>query len=333
MRSEKAAYIFAARKSWELSDRMKKPEKERTQEERRVSEENLSLMQRCKRKACHVFCRQMPDRLYLEWMYEIRMGEKLHLEHPETFNEKLNWLKLYDRRDEYTKMADKYEVRQYIADKIGEEYLIPLLGVWKRPEDIDLAQLPDQFVLKCTHDSASVVICRDKENFDWEAAKKKLSKSLAVNYFYPSREWPYKNIVPRVIAEQYMVDESGTELKDYKIYNFGGKPELIQVDFGRFVHHERNLYDLDWNYIDEQIEYPKNPEVTIARPEHLDLMLELAEKLSEGMPSVRTDFYSINGKVYFGEITFYQEAGFAHFSSDQYDRYLGSLIQLPEKKQ
>ena len=290
---------------------------------------NLTFEKRFKRKFCHTFGHWMSDRLYLEWLYEVRMGTKLHLDHPVTFNEKLNWLKLNDRRNEYTKMADKYEVRQYIADKIGEEYLIPLLGVWDKAEDIDPDTLPEQFVLKCTHDSASVIICKDKRNFDWNTAIEKLSKSLAVNYFYPSREWPYKNIVPRIIAEQYMVDESGTELKDYKIYNFGGKPELIQVDFGRFVHHERNLYDLNWNYIDEQIEYPKNSQVSIERPEHLELMLGLAEKLSQEIPSVRTDFYSINGRVYFGEITFYQEAGFAHFSSDEYDRYLGSLIKLP----
>lgn len=291
----------------------------------------LTFTQRCKRKLCSSLCSQLPDRLYLEWLYEVRMGEKLHLEHPETFNEKLNWLKLYDRKDLYTQLADKYEVRQFIADKIGEEYLIPLLGVWDRAEDIDAAALPDQFVLKCTHDSASVILCKDKEHFDWENARRKLNASLSVNYFYPSREWPYKNIRPRIIAEQYMTDESGTELKDYKIYNFSGKPELIQVDFGRFVHHERNLYDLDWNYIPEQIEYPTNPNVTIARPEHLEKMLELAARLSEGMPSVRTDFYSIRGRIYFGEITFYQEAGFAHFSSDAYDRHLGSLIHLPER--
>lgn len=297
-----------------------------------MSERELSLAQRCKRKACNIFCRQMPDRLYLEWMYEVRMGEKLHLDHPVTFNEKLNWLKLYDRRDDYTKMADKYEVRQYIADKIGEEYLIPILGVWNRAEDIDPGTLPEKFVLKCTHDSASVIICKDKSNFDWAAAREKLSKSLAINYFYPSREWPYKNIVPRVIAEQYMVDESGTELKDYKIYNFSGKPELIQVDFGRFVHHERNLYDLNWDFIDEQIEYPKNSAVSIPKPEQLELMLKLAEKLAQGIPSVRTDFYSINGRVYFGEITFYQEAGFAHFSSKDYEKHLGDLILLPIRK-
>ncbi len=291
---------------------------------------NLSLVKRFKRKACYAFGRWMPDRLYLEWLYEVRMGTKLQLDHPVTFNEKLNWLKLYDRRDEYTRMADKYEVRQYIADQIGEEYLVPLLGVWNSAAEIDADALPDQFVLKCTHDSASVIICKDKSTFDWAAVKEKLSQSLAINYFYPSREWPYKNIKPRIIAEQYMVDESGTELKDYKIYNFSGQPELIQVDFGRFVHHERNLYDLNWNYIDEQIEYPKNPQVQIGRPEHLELMLQLAAKLSQGIPSVRTDFYSINGRVYFGEVTFYQEAGFAHFSSDAYDRYLGSLIQLPE---
>lgn len=292
-------------------------------------EQNLTLIKRCKRKLCNVFCKQMPDRLYLEWMYEIRMGERIHLDNPVTFNEKLNWLKLFDRRDEYTQMADKFAVRQYIKDRIGEEYLIPLLGVWDSVDDIDLNSLPDQFVLKCTHDSASVVICKDKTSFDWISTKSRLDASLGINYFYPSREWPYKNIKPRIIAEQYMVDESGTELKDYKIYNFGGNPELIQVDFGRFINHERNLYDLNWNYIDEQIEYPKNPAIQIPRPEHLDEMIELARILSAGIPSVRTDFYSINGRIYFGEITFYQEAGFAHFASPDYDRYLGDKIVLP----
>ena len=187
-------------------------------------------------------------------------------------------------------------------------------------------------MLKCTHDSASVIICKNKRNFDEKAAVEKLKQSLATNYFYASREWPYKNIVPRIIAEQYMVDESNTELKDYKIYNFNGEPKLIQVDFGRFSHHQRNLYTTDWEYIDEEIEYPRNPDVVINKPENLDEMLQFARLLSKGIPSVRTDFYSINGKTYFGEITFYQEGGFAHFSSDEFEKKLGELISLPVDK-
>ena len=283
------------------------------------------------RKICTLGMKILPDKLYLTLLYEVRTGKRINWEYPESFNEKLNWLKLYDRRPEYVKMADKYEVRDYIREKLGEEYLIPLLGVWDSVEDIDFLSLPEQFVLKCTHDSASVVICKDKSNFDQEAAKRKLEAALKTNYFYPSREWPYRDIVPRIIAEQYMVDESHTELKDYKIYNFSGNPELIQVDFGRFTKHERNLYTTDWKYIDEQIEYPKNKDKIIEKPNNLEEMLYCARKLSEGIPSVRTDFYSINGQTYFGEITFYQEGGFGRFESEDYEKKLGDLIQLPER--
>ena len=298
-----------------------------------MQEENLTIKLRIYRKICTLGMKILPDKLYLSLLYEVRTGKKISWKNPKSFNEKLNWLKLYDRRPEYVKMADKYEVRDYIKEKLGDEYLIPVLGVWDNVEEIDFSKLPQQFVLKCTHDSASVVICKDKHQFDKEAAIRKLKASMDTNYFYPSREWPYKEIKPRVIAEQYMVDESHTELKDYKIYNFGGKPELIQVDFGRFTHHERNLYSTQWEYIDEQIEYPKNPAVQIARPDNLEEMLEYAKKLSEGIPSVRTDFYSINGKTYFGEITFYQEAGFGKFEHERYERELGDLIQLPAKRQ
>jgi hypothetical protein len=225
-------------------------------------------------------------------------------------------------------MADKYTVRQYVSDTIGEEYLIPLIGVWDRPEDIDFDSLPNQFVLKCTHDSASVIICKDKSTFDRQDAIAQLSRSMKINYYWYSREWVYKNIKPKVIAEKYMVDETRNELKDYKVYDFGGKPELIQVDFGRFVHHERNLYSTDWEYINEQIEYPKNPSVQIDKPERLGLMLELAAKLSKGIPFVRTDFYSIGDKLYFGEMTFYPEAGFARFESESFERKLGEMIKL-----
>ena len=297
-----------------------------------MQEENLSLKLRLYIKICTLGMKVLPDKLYLTLLYQVRTGKKIDWENPKSFNEKLNWLKLYDRRLEYVMMADKYEVRKYIEEKLGEEYLIPVLGVWNSADEIDFSKLPEQFVLKCTHDSASVVICKDKHTFNKENAIERLKSSLKINYFYPSREWPYKEIKPRIIAEQYMVDESHTELKDYKIYNFNGKPELIQVDFGRFTHHERNLYSTEWEYIDEQIEYPKNSKVQIAKPDNLEEMLMCAKKLSKGLPSVRTDFYSINGKTYFGEITFYQEGGFGKFENESYERKLGDLIQLPIKK-
>lgn len=302
-------------------------------------EEKLSIKRRIYRKLCYLFTKQIPDKLYIQMMYQVKLGKKCNLKNPQSFDEKLNYLKLYDRRPEYSMMADKYGVREYIASKIGEEYLIPLIAKWDSPDDININELPEQFVLKCNHDSASVTICKDKsgkENggkpFDIETAKDKLRESMKKNYFYPSREWPYRDIKPCVIAEQYMVDESGTELKDYKIYCADGEPYLIQVDFGRFTKHERNLYDTSWNYIDKQIEYPKNPEHQIKRPLNLDKMLELAAVLSKGIPSVRIDFYDINSKIYFGEITFYQEGGFAKFEPEEYAYELGSKIKLPDRK-
>lgn len=288
----------------------------------------LSTKQKIYRKACAIFQKEMPDKLYLQLTYQWKMGAKLNLDHPATFNEKLNWLKLYDRKPEYTNMADKYAVREIVKRKIGEQYLIPLLGVYDSPNEIDYSNLPEQFVLKCTHDSGSVIICKNKDLIDKNAIIDALNKSCKTNYYWGSREWVYKNIKPRVIAEKLMVDESGKELKDYKIYNFNGKPYLIQVDFGRFTNHQRNLYDLEWNYIPEQIEYPTNENVKIQKPKKLDEMLRLASILSEGIPNLRTDFYSINNNIYFGELTFYQEAGFAHFTSDAFALLLGNKICL-----
>lgn len=290
----------------------------------------MTVKQRIYRKICVCFGKYIPDKIYLKLLYEARMGKKLNLKNPITFDEKLQWLKLYDRKDEYTVWADKYEVRNYVAEKLGEQYLIPLLGVWNSADELKLDDLPEQFVLKCTHDSASVCICTNKKNFDWNAAMDKLQKSLNQNYYWHSREWPYKNITPRIIAEAYMTDESGTELKDYKIYTFGGEPYLIQVDFDRFHNHRRNLYTTEWEYIDETIEYSKDPNVKIAKPEHLEEMLECSRKLAVGTISLRTDFYSINGKIYFGEITFYQEAGFAHFEHEEFAKKLGDQIKLPK---
>lgn len=259
----------------------------------------MTVKQRIYRKICVCFGKYISDKTYLKLLYETRIGKKLNLKNPITFDEKLQWLKLYDRKDEYTVWADKYEVRNYVAEKLGEQYLIPLLGVWNSADELKLDDLPEQFVLKCTHDSASVCICTNKKNFDWNAAMDKLQKSLNQNYYWHSREWPYKNITPRIIAEAYMTDESGTELKDYKIYTFGGEPYLIQVDFDRFHNHRRNLYTTEWEYIDETIEYSKDPNVKIAKPEHLEEMLECSRKLAVGTISLRTDFYSINGKNLF----------------------------------
>lgn len=274
--------------------------------------------------------RCIPDTIYIKFMYRIVTGKKLNLKHPKTFNEKLQWLKLHDRNPQYTKMVDKYEVRQYIKETIGEEYLIPLVGgPWKRFDDIDFAKLPEQFVLKCTHDSGSVVICKDKSKFDIESARIKFNRALKGNFFYGGREWPYKNVKPRIIAEKYMVDESGKNLNDYKIFNFNGIPKLIQVDFNRFENHHHNYYSPSWNFLDVYINDSNDPDIKIESPQNLDELLDLAKKLSHGIIHLRTDFYLMGNKIFFGELTFYHESGFGRFTPKEFGEQMGEWIRLP----
>lgn len=270
----------------------------------------------------------IPDEPYLKMMYRLRTGKRLNLEAPRRFNEKIQWLKLHDRRPEYTMMVDKYSVKPYVASIIGEEFIIPTLGVWDRFDDIDFAKLPDQFVLKCTHDSGGLVICKDKSKLDMKKARKKIERSLKSNFFWIGREWPYKDVPHRIIAEQYLEDESGEELKDYKIFCFNGEPKYIQVDFGRFSNHERNVYSTDWKYMGFTSHYKSNPNVAIPRPEKLDKMLAIAKVLSVGIKQVRIDLYSVFGRVYFGEVTFYHGSGFVRYEPDEWDERLGRMIEL-----
>jgi hypothetical protein len=272
------------------------------------------------------------DETYLKLVYFFALKRRLYLEKPVTYTEKIQWLKLYDRRPEYTKMVDKYEAKSYVANLIGDKYIIPTLGVWNNFSDIDFGSLPNQFVLKTTHDSGGVVICSDKSSFDLKKARKKINKSLKKDFYLLTREYPYKNIKPRIIAEKYMVDETGDELKDYKIFNFDGKPKLIQVDFGRFTKHKRNLYSINWNFIDATIQYPNDPNYKIEKPKELDKMLELARTLSQNIPHVRTDFYSIADRIYFGELTFYHGSGYERFTPESLNVELGECLVLPNRE-
>ncbi len=269
------------------------------------------------------------DEFYLKNLYRKCMNKELNLENPQTFNEKLQWLKLHDRNPEYTKMVDKYEAKKYVASIIGEEYIIPTLGVYDKFEDIDFEKLPNQFVIKCTHDSGGIVICKDKNNLNIKEARKKINKCLKINFYYSGREWPYKNVKPRIIIEKYMEDESNNELKDYKLFNFNGEPKIIEVDYNRFIEHKRNLYDKDWNYIEAAIQYPTDSDKKIKKPENLAKMLELAKILSKDIPFVRTDFYSIEDKIYFGELTFYHGSGLEEFNPNSFDKELGEWLKLP----
>jgi hypothetical protein len=272
----------------------------------------------------------VPDRIFLQIKYFLIFGKRLNLETPQTFNEKIQWLKLYGRKPEHTQMVDKYEVRKYIEGKIGKEYLIPLFGVWDNFDDIDFDSLPNKFVLKANHFSGGVFICKDKQNFNIKKVRQEMNKILKRNYYFYGREWPYKNVRPRIIAEEYMIDESGIELKDYKIHCYNGEPKIIQVDFNRFFgQHKRNFYSIDWVYQPFSLLYPTCPEKTITRPQSLGLMLVLAKKLSQGIPYVRVDLYSIIEKIYFGELTFYHGGGYDKSDPPEWNNILGSWLNIP----
>ena len=275
----------------------------------------------------------IPDGVYLKLRYKMRMGKKLNLKRPETYNEKLNWLKLNDRRPEYVRMVDKYEVKKYVADKIGEQYIIPTLGVWNSFDEIDFASLPDQFVLKCTHDSGGLAICKDKSTFNIDAAKVKIEKSLKENYYWHTREWPYKNVQPRIIAEKYMEDELTKELRDYKFFAFDGKVKALFIASERYAADETkfDFFDENFNHLPFTNGHP-NAEITPAKPENFDEMKTLAEKLSVGIPQVRVDFYEVNGKTYFGELTFAHWGGMTPFKPEEWDYVFGSWIDLPKKQ-
>jgi hypothetical protein len=275
------------------------------------------------------YFKKIPDRKYLEILHKARMGEALDLENPQTFNEKLQWLKLNDRRLEYKNMSDKYEVRKFVASKIGEEYLIPLLGVWDKFEDIDFEDLPDKFVLKCTHDSGSAVICDKKKGINYKKLNRFFNKKLQFDYYWGSREWNYHGITPRIIAEKHMIDESGTELKDYKIFTFNGEAKIIQVDVGRFTKHERNIYTTDWELLNVTVKVPSNPNLIIDKPKKLDEMIYIAEILSEGMPHVRVDLYSTGDSILFGELTFHHAGGQEKFEPKTFELEMGNWLELP----
>lgn len=280
------------------------------------------------------FSKLIPDRAYLKLKYRANFGRKLNLKSPKTFNEKLQWLKLYDRKTEYTALVDKYEVKSHVAEKIGEEYIIPTLGVWDHAEDIDFDALPNQFVLKCTHDSGGIVICRDKSQLDVEKAKRILNRALKNNFYFSGREWPYKNVKARILAEQYMEDAETAELRDYKVHNFNGEPKLVLVCGNRFSKSglTEDFYSNTWEHLNVRRPNHPNADVPAEMPEVLQQMFEFSRILSKGVPFLRTDFYIVNHKIYFGELTFFPANGFAPFDPEEWDDTFGSWIKLPEEK-
>ena len=278
------------------------------------------------------FFNYMPDEEFLRKKYKHQLHKDLNLDNPKDFNEKIQWLKLYNRNPEYVQMVDKVSVKDYIADRIGSEHIIPTLGVYDKYEDIDFDSLPDQFVIKCTHDSASTFVCSDKKTFDFKKARKKIKSSLKTNYAMLGREWPYYSVKPRIIIEKFMVDESGTELKDYKFFCFNGKVKCFSVDFNRFTNHRANYYTPDFELLTLGKKLcPPDPDQKLDKPQHLDEMIRIAEQLSAGIPFLRVDLYNINGQIYFGELTLFPASGFSPFVTDEWDRTMGNWLTLPAK--
>lgn len=275
-----------------------------------------------------------PDKTYLKLLFYLKMGKRLNLDNPQTFSEKLQWLKLNNKNPDYTRMVDKVAAKDYVAEKIGKEYLIPTLGVWDNVDDIDFNSLPQQFVLKCSHDSGGVVICKDKSKLDVKKVKKQLNKSLNTDYYMRYREWPYKNVPRRILAEKFMANgDVNDDLKDYKFMCFDGKAHCS------FVCSDRNngkglkitFFDREWNRLPFERHYPSDTE-DIKMPTSYKEMMRLAEVLSEKIPFVRTDFYEIEGHLYFGELTFFPGTGMEEFTPEQWDKTLGELIVLPPRQ-
>lgn len=273
------------------------------------------------------------DKTSLKIQYRIKMGRRLNLKNPKRFTEKLQWLKLYDRKPEYTKMVDKITAKNYVANIIGDQYIIPTLGTWHHFDDIDFDTLPDKFVLKTNHGGggSAVVICKDKNKFNKTRAKGILEHSLKHSVYPNLREWPYKNVKPMILAEQLLEDNGEHGLMDYKVFCCNGEPRMVKVNYDVATDYHVCWYDLDWNKIEGTTIYdPVDNNVNIERPKELDRLLELARKLSRGISYLRVDFYCTGGKLKFGELTFFPGSGFERFNPESFDEQIGSWIKLPD---
>lgn len=274
----------------------------------------------------------IPDKMMIKAAFKNYLNKDLDLENPRTFNEKLQWIKLYDRNPRYTDLVDKYKMKQIIAEQLGPEYVVPVLGVWEKPEDIDFDVLPNQFVLKTNHDSKGICICRDKATFDKAAAIKKLDFAIKRDFYYEGREWPYKNVKRCVFAEAYLEDKSNGTLCDYKLFCFNGEPKIMYIVPGRIPGQETfaDFFDMDFNRLELTMDHDhsKGP---VEKPKNFELMKKMAAKLSAGIPQVRVDFYEVNGQVYFGEMTFFHSNGLAPVNPPEWNERLGSWIKLPTR--
>lgn len=272
---------------------------------------------------------------FLKKLYEIKMGKALNLDNPTNYTEKLQWLKLFDHKPEYTTMVDKCAAKEYVANKIGHQYIIPTLGIWDDPEKIDFSILPDKFVIKCNHNSGlGMYICHDKSMMDISKVKKNLKRGMAQNYYLTGREWPYKNVKPLIIAESYMEDSHYKELRDYKFFTFDGVPKVLYITQGRGKGKETvaDFFDMEFNHLPFAIDH-NMANIPPQKPECFEEMKRLATILSEGMPQLRVDFYEVDGRIYFGEMTFFHCSGFERFHPEEWDKTFGEWLVLPSKSE
>ena len=284
-------------------------------------------------KIINIIRNAIPDKQYVYLMYRYRMGKKLNLKHPKTYNEKLQWLKLYYHVPEYSTLVDKFLVKHKVASIIGKKYIIPTYGVWNKFDEIDFNNLPNKFVLKCTHDSGGIVICQDKQRFDQKRAKEIIELSLKTNYYKLGREWPYKSVKPRIIAEKYMEDSVTNELRDYKFFCFNGRVRFLFVATDRQKHEDTkfDFFDAEYKHLNIIQGHP-NAKTIPEKPKNFTLMKSLAEKLSADMPHVRVDFYEVDGNVFFGELTFFHHGGWTPFKPEKWDYIFGKHLILPDIK-
>lgn len=252
--------------------------------------------------------------------------EELNIENPKTYNEKLQWEKIFANNKLAKKCADKILVREYVKEKIGKDYLDELIGTYENTKNIDFSKLPNQFVLKATHDSGSVLIVKDKKKIDFEKLKE-IERNLKINYGHFSKEWVYDDIKPQIIIEKFLESEDGKSLKDYKIFCFNGEPKIIQVDLDRFEGHKRNFYDILWNRLDVEIEYP-SVDYDVKKPDLLDKMLEVTKKLANPFNQVRVDWYIYENRLIFGEMTFFHGSDFEKFNSREWEELMGSWFEV-----
>lgn len=274
--------------------------------------------------------KKIPDELYIQMFYRAKTGKKIDLKHPTLLNEKIQYLKLNDHNPLYTNMADKYKVKEYIKKNIGNEYVIPTLGVWDKPEEINFELLPEQFILKCNHDSGSLIVCKDKSKIDMCDVKKKLRMCLQENYYLKGREWPYKNIERKIIAEPYLSNQDGSAIVDYKFYCYGGKPRYFMYSIGEAEHNVKNhKFDMELNSIDYLFKKTIDIEIDeIQLPNNIGIMIDIVNKLCVDYQHVRIDLYNVDGKIYFGEFTFYTNGGVINIENEEYAKKMADYIDI-----